>query len=155
MTDPTSLPSFPPPPDDHPLRGRVLDALIDEGNQPALDDKGNVVVTVKGQRLLVRCVEGELPMMRVFGQWRIGQSVPADELTRLKVSSELTTRLNLVKVGVQDDVLVVAMDLLVPGDTPLRPVLRSSFVALLNAVRLWHQRAGGVADGGGQGSADD
>jgi hypothetical protein len=143
MSDPTSMPSFPPPPDEHPLRGRVLDALIDEGGQPVLDDDGDVVVTVNDQRMFVRCADGELPMMRVFGQWRVGETVPADEVVRLKAASDLSTRLNLVKVGVHDDVLFVAIDILVTPDMPLRPVLTSSFGAVLNTVRLWHEHTGG------------
>jgi len=38
MTDPTSLPDFPPPSDQRPLRGRVLDVLLDEGYRPDIDD---------------------------------------------------------------------------------------------------------------------
>ena len=143
MSDPTSLPSFPPPADSHPLRGRVLDALIDAGGQPDLDSDGDIVVTVNDQTLFVRCVDGELPMMRVFGQWRIGDGVPGDDLVRLRAASDLSTRLNLVKIGVHDDVLFVAVDLLALPDTPLQTVLTSSFGAVLNAVRLWHTEAGG------------
>ena len=147
MSDPTAMPSFPPPPDEHPLRGRVLDALIDEGHQPVLDDDGDVVVVVEQQKMFVRCADGALPLMRVFGQWRVGESVPADPLARLRAASDLTTRLNLVKVGVhssgETDVLFVAVDVLVTGDMPLRPVLTSCFGALLNSVRLWHEQAGG------------
>ncbi|MFP5345679.1 MAG: T3SS (YopN, CesT) and YbjN peptide-binding chaperone 1 [Actinomycetes bacterium] len=143
MSDPTALPSFPPPPDEHPLRGRVLDALIDEGGQPSLDEDGDVVVTVNDQRMFVRCADGELPMMRVFGQWRVGETVPPDQLTRFEAANDLTTRLNLVKVGVHGDVLFVAIDILVTPEMPLRPVLTSSFGAILNTVRMWHERAGG------------
>jgi len=74
MTDPTSLPSFPPPPSEHPQRGRVLDALIDEGFGPNID--GDVAFTVQDQQLFVRCLEGDMTIMRVFGQWQIGADVP-------------------------------------------------------------------------------
>ena len=37
MSDPTSLPNFPPPADEHPLRGRVLDVLKDLGLNPNID----------------------------------------------------------------------------------------------------------------------
>ena len=48
MTDPTSLPNFPPPADEHPLRGRVLDILVDLGLAPNLDTDGDVAFTVRG-----------------------------------------------------------------------------------------------------------
>lgn len=158
MSDPTALPSFPPPPDEHPLRGRVLDALIDEGHRPVLDEDGDVVVVVDDQKLFVRCADGALPLMRVFGQWRVGESVPADAVARLRAASELTTRLNLVKLGVhaagETDVLFVAIDVLVTDDMPLRPVLTSCLTALLNSVRLWHEQAGGGTAQGSDEASD-
>ena len=57
MSDPTSLPNFPPPPSEHPLRGRVLDILLDEGFQPDIDSDGDVAFKVQGQQLFVRCLE--------------------------------------------------------------------------------------------------
>jgi len=71
MTDPTSLPDFPPPSDQRPLRGRVLDVLLDEGYRPDIDDDGDVAVKVQGQQLYVRCTEGDFTVLRVFGQWRL------------------------------------------------------------------------------------
>ena len=66
MTEPTSLPNFPPPPSERPLRGRVLDALIDEGFEPNIDDDGDVAFTMQDQQLFVFVVElnrvtGKLP----------------------------------------------------------------------------------------------
>lgn len=46
MTDPTALPNFPPPSDEHPLRGRVLDALQDLGIEPVIDSDGDVAFQV-------------------------------------------------------------------------------------------------------------
>ncbi|HEX5535478.1 MAG TPA: hypothetical protein VFX33_17190 [Actinomycetales bacterium] len=154
MSDPTSLPSFPPPPDEHPLRGRVLDALIDEGGQPVLDDDGDIVIVVNDQRMFVRCADGQVPMMRIFGQWRIGETVPADELTRLRVAGDLTTRMNLVKVAVHEDVLFVGIDVLVTPEMPLRVVLNSCFAAVLNSVRMWHENAGGGGESPGGDGGD-
>ena len=77
MTDPTSLPNFPPPANEHPLRGRVLDALIDQALAPNVDNDGDVAFTVQDQQLFVRCTEGDFQIMRVFGQWAISDAVPA------------------------------------------------------------------------------
>src|ERR1044072_3254745 len=114
VTDPTSLPSFPPPEDEHPLRGRVLDALLDDGYRPDVDEDGDVAGRVPGQRLFVRCMDTVPPLMRVFGQWMIGDDVPGDELLRLQAANAVTGTLNLVKATVFDDRLVLAVDPAVP-----------------------------------------
>jgi hypothetical protein len=156
VTDPTSLPSFPPPDDEHPLRGRVLDALIDSGQAPNVDKDGDVALTVQGQKVFVRCVDGALPLMRVFGQWRVGDSVPADEVRRLRAANEVTARTNLVKATVHDDVLLIAVDLVVPDGAPLSQLLQGAFAGVLTAVRSWHVAAGGTDPAaGGDGSPED
>jgi hypothetical protein len=149
VTDPTSLPSFPPPGDEHPVRGRVLDALIDAGLAPNVDKDGDVALLVQNQKMFVRCVDGPVSMMRVFGQWRIGDSVAADELSRLRAANDVTARTNLVKVTLHDDVLLVAVDLVVPDATPLSQLLQGSFAGVLSAVKAWHVSAGGAPPEGG------
>ncbi len=129
MSDPTSLPNFPPPPDEHPLRGRVLDVLIDQGLGPDIDGDGDVAFTVQDQQLFVRCSEGDFQIMRVFGQWAIGEAVPADPLKRLETCNELTLQLNIVKLGLAHDTLVVTAEHVVSPQsdlpTPRRGVDRS------------------------------
>ena len=49
MTDPASLPNFPPPADEHPLRGRVLDVLQDLEVQPDIHADGDVTSTLNDQ----------------------------------------------------------------------------------------------------------
>lgn len=155
MSDPTALPNFPPPGSEHPLRGRVLDALIDLGQQPNVDAQGDVSVTVQQQKLFVRCADKPLPVMRVFGQWRIGESVPSDPLTRLRAANDLTARSNLVKATVHDDVLLVAVDLVVPQPAPLRQLLQGAFAGIFQAVKAWHVAAGGTAPGDPAGGPTD
>jgi hypothetical protein len=128
MTDPTSLPSFPPPPDEHPLRGRVLDALIDEGLNPSIDDDGDVAVEVQEQMLFVRCLDTQPPMMRVFGQWLLDDSV---------------------KVTVHADRLAVAVDLVVGDGLDLRSLLSATLEAVLGSVRTWHQTVTQLLEGDG------
>jgi hypothetical protein len=139
MTDPTALPSFPPPPDEHPLRGRVLDALIDEALQPSIDEDGDVAVRLQEQMLFVRCLDTEPPMMRVFGQWLLDDSLAGDELTRLRAANAVTGALNLVKVTVHADRLAVAVDLVIGDGMDLRPLLSATLEAVLGSVRTWHQ----------------
>jgi type III secretion system-like peptide-binding chaperone len=147
MTDPTSLPSFPPPPDEHPLRGRVLDALIDEGLQPAIDEDGDVAVRLQDQMLFVRTLDTAPPMMRVFGQWLLDDSLAGDELTRLRAANAVTGALNLVKVTVHADRLAVAVDLVVGDGLELQSLLSATLEAILGSVRTWHQTVGQLLEG--------
>ena len=159
MTGSDWPPSYPPPADaPRPLRGRVLDALLDEGLDPDVDDDGDVSYRLRGQQLFVRCIDagsggpsrtrGGAPLARVFGQWRLGDSVPAQELARLRATNEVTSRFDLVKASVHDDVLLVVVDLVVHGDPPLRSMLASASTGVLAAVRAWHAVAGGRLPGG-------
>lgn len=138
MTDPTSLPNFPPSPSERPLRGRVLDALIDEGFEPNIDDDGDVAFTVQEQQLFVRCMEGDFSIMRVFGQWQIGADVPQDALTQLKACNELTLSLNVVKTGIANETLVVTGEHVIGAETDIKGLLIVTTQLLLSAVHLWH-----------------
>lgn len=139
MTDPTSLPNFPPPSEEHPLRGRVLDALMDEGFRPDIDDDGDVAFKVQGQQLFVRCMEGDFTIMRVFGQWQIGEDVPQDELTQLQACNDLTLRLNVVKAGIANGTLVVTGEHVVAPETELKTLLQVTIQLVLSAVHMWHE----------------
>lgn len=152
MTDPTSLPNFPPPPDEHPLRGRVLDALIDQGLSPDIDKDGDVAFTVQDQQLFVRCTEGDFQIMRVFGQWAIGDAVPSDPLTRLQTCNDVTLQLNVVKTGIANGTLVVTGEHVVGQDTDISTLLAVTIQLVLAGVQLWHERILGGGGTGGPGS---
>jgi hypothetical protein len=139
MTDPTSMPNFPPSPDEHPLRGRVLDALIDEGFKPNVDEDGDVAFTLQDQQLFVRCMEGDFTIMRVFGQWQVGDDVPQDELSQLQACNELTLRLNVVKAGIANGTLVVTGEHVISPEADVRPLLMVTTQLVLSAVHMWHE----------------
>jgi hypothetical protein len=147
MTDPTSLPNFPPTPNQHPLRGRVLDALIDEGFEPNIDNDGDVAFTVQEQQLFVRCMEGDFTIMRVFGQWQVGDDVPQDLLSQLQACNELTLRLNVVKAGIANGTLVVTGEHVIAPETNLREMLVVTTQLILSAVHLWHETIMGRTQG--------
>jgi hypothetical protein len=152
MTDPTSLPSFAfppphpvPPPQhalptpQHALRNLVVDALIDEGHEPTIDEDGDVALRVQDQMVFVRCVDSEPPLMRVFGQWLLDESLGGDELVRLRAANVVTGGLNLVKVTVEADRLSAAADLIVAPGLEMRSLLTATLDAVLGSVRTWHQ----------------
>lgn len=149
MTDPTSLPNFPPPADEHPLRGRVLDALIDQGLAPDIDSDGDVAFSVQDQQLFVRCTEGDFQIMRLFGQWAISDAVPVDPLTRLATCNEITLQLNIVKAGLANDTLVVTAEHVVAPNSDVSGLVNVSIQLVLAGVQMWHERImGGGADSG-------
>lgn len=157
MTDPTALPDFPPPPQEHPLRGRVLDALQDLKLSPDLDGDGDVAFTAQQQRLFVRCMEGEqVDVMRVFGQWKIADAVPGDLLTRLNGCNDITLGVNLVKAGISAGNLVLTVEQVVTKQENPRGRLQIAVGMILQAVQLWHKnvlakaaREAGTAPEGG------
>lgn len=154
MTDPTSLPDFPPPADEHPLRGRVLDVLMDEGYRPDIDEDGDVAVKVQGQLLFLRCAEGKVSILRIFGQWRLGDAVNTDPMARLLACNTVNSRLTVAKTTVIDDILVVSAEHVVTVDTPLREIIPMSLDLVLTAVNVWHDALAEVAGGAG-GSAGE
>ncbi len=147
MTDPTSLPNFPPPPDEHPLRGRVLDALLDQEIQPDIDSDGDVAFRVQDQQLFVRCTEGDFQIMRVFGQWAISDAVPSDPLTRLSTCNEITLQMNIVKAGLANDTLVVTTEHIVLPTSDVAGLVNVSIQLVLAGVQMWHER---ILGGGGE-----
>jgi len=144
MTDPTSLPNFPPPPDEHPLRGRVLDVLVDLGLQPNLDTDGDVAFTVNEQQLFVRCTEGEVEIMRVFGQWQIQEDLRGDQLHLHETCNELNLNMNMVKTGVAGSTLVVISEHLPTAGADISTLVQVSIQVILSGVHIWHQRVLGL-----------
>ncbi len=140
MSDPTSLPNFPPPADEHPLRGRVLDVLKDVGLDPNIDADGDVAFTIgePAQQLFVRCQDGDFPVMRIFGQWMIGEQVPQDALTRLQRSNDFTLQLNLVKVGIANDNLVVTGEHVVTDGVDISTLFQITVNLIMEVVQMWH-----------------
>jgi hypothetical protein len=138
MSDPTAMPDFPPPAHEHPLRGRVLDVLLDEGYRPDIDPDGDVAVKVQGQQLYARCVEGEVSILRVFGQWRLS-GTEGSTLQRLRACNSVTARLSVAKTTLADDVLVVGAEHVVTEGSALSTLVVSSLELVLTAVNLWHE----------------
>ncbi len=139
MTDPTNLPNFPPPADEHPLRGRILDVLQDEGFRPDIDADGDVSFKVEGQQLFVHCTEGDMPVMRVFGQWQIGADLPTEPLQQYQAANDLSLRLNVVKAGINNGTLVVTCEHIIFGQADVKTYIQVSVQLVLTAVQMWHQ----------------
>ncbi len=155
MTDPTSLPNFPPPPDEHPLRGRVLDALLDLESPPDIDSDGDVAFRVQDQQLFVRCTEGDFQIMRVFGQWALGEGVPNDLLRQLEACNELSLQLNIIKTGIANGTLVVTGEHIVTQQTDVSALLQVTIQLVLAGVQMWHEKVLGIEGQGGSGGGGE
>lgn len=150
MTDPSSLPNFPPPANEHPLRGRVLDVLVDLGLAPNIDGDGDVAFTVNDQQLFVRCTEGDVEVMRVFGQWQIQDELTADRLHLHETCNEINLHMNHVKTGIAGTTLVVTGEHVVTGGADLNVLTQVSIQVILSGVHLWHQRVLGLDSESGE-----
>jgi hypothetical protein len=140
MTDPTSLPNFPPPAQERPLTGRVLDALQDLQMNPDLDAEGDVAFTVKDQKLFVKVVPGQqFDIMRIFGQWQISSTVPDDLTARLNGCNDVTLGVNLVKAGIANGNLVLAVEQIVARQENPKAKVQIATGLLLQALPLWHR----------------
>ena len=146
MSDPTALPNFPPPPNEHPLRGLVLDALKDLGLEPNLDKEGDVSFKANDQQLFVRCLENEVKIMRVFGQWKIADPVPADKVMQLSACNDLNLSMTMVKTGLGPDTLVVTSEHIVTSDQSVKQLMSVSNQIVLATVQAWHERAVKLAE---------
>lgn len=140
MSDPTALPNFPPPPEEHPLTGRVLDALQDLQMSPNLDPQGDVAFEVRGQKLFVKVIQGEqFDIMRIFGQWQIAGTVPDDLATRLNGCNDVTLGVNLVKAGIANGNLVLAVEQIIARQEPPKSKVQIATGLILQALQLWHR----------------
>ncbi len=141
MSDPTSLPNFPPPADEHPLRGRMLDVLKDLQIEPNIDADGDIAFQIGEplQQMFVRCQDGDWPVLRIFGQWMIGDNVPTDPMARLQRCNDFTLQLNLAKVGIANDNLVVSVEHVAPQGADLPSLFQISVNLVMEVVQLWHQ----------------
>lgn len=142
MTDPTAMPNFPPSSEEHPLRGRVLDALQDLKLGPDLAPNGDVKYSSNDQQLFARCLKGgQIDIMRTFGQWQIADTIPADLTTRLNACNDVTLGVSLVKAGISAGNLVLSVEQVLGGKENPKGKLQIATGLILQAVALWHRNA--------------
>ncbi|MCG8655843.1 hypothetical protein [Yimella sp. NH-Cas1] len=157
-------PTFAGPNDESPARDRVVEALRSVGLNPEVDEDGDVSYLLPAgedapegtpeQQLFVRAIDGEPAMIRVFGQWQIGDDVPADLNKRLLAANDITLSLNIIKAGIANGNLVVTGEHLITPESDLPMLLQSTTQMVVHAVQMWHQAAtsdGPHAATGGEG----
>ena len=90
------------------------------------------------QQLFVRCLDGDWPVMRIFGQWLIGEQVPDDLYLRLQRCNDFSLQLNLAKVGIANDNLVVSVEHVVTMETDISALFQISVNLIMEVVQMWH-----------------
>ncbi|MEO7130357.1 MAG: hypothetical protein ABIZ07_03155 [Dermatophilaceae bacterium] len=148
MTDPTSLPNFQPnlPADQPngaasaaPARDRILGVLKGLEVEATVDNDGDLEFTVNDQTLFARVAEGELPLVRFFGQWQLQEPVSADRNERLARCNDLTLQLNLVKLTLVQESLVVSAEHVITPNADLDVLVPLSINHILQSVQFFFQ----------------
>lgn len=151
MTDPTSLPSFQPhvpgtdgAPSETPARDRVYGVLVANNLDVTVDEDGDlefVIVDNEGTRttLFARVAEGDLALVRFFGQWQLQEPVSSDRNERLARCNDFTLQLNLVKVTLVQDSLVVSAEHVITPNADLDILVPLSINHILQSVGFFFQ----------------
>jgi hypothetical protein len=125
------------------LRTRVVAVLEAQGMGTSIDDQGDVVIQAGDQTVFVSVIATLPPFLRVFGSWLVDDA-DYDELLYLRAANAVTGAINLVKVTVHGDALVVAADLLLSlggdelDDAGLSALVSSTVDAVLGTAQTWH-----------------
>ena len=154
MTDPTSLPNFMPsvpdvgpngaPVSETPVRDRILQVLKGLGIEATVDNDGDLefaIVDNEGTSttLFARVAEGDLALVRFFGQWQLADPVSPDRNERLARCNDLTMQLNLVKLSLVQESLVVSAEHVITPNADLDILVPLSVNHILQSVGFFFQ----------------
>ncbi len=156
MTDPISIPRLPdiaaPLANEAPqgLRGQIFQLIKAENLPVTIDEEGDLEVELQGQKLFVQCLEYEITILRIFGQWDVS-TAPGSELDKLRACNQVHSQLTVAKTTLQDDILIVAAEHILGGTLGetkasaissaegLAVLVYSSLELVLTALGLWNQ----------------
>ncbi len=154
MTDPTSLPNFTPhqpagtpngvPQSDAPVRDRILEVLSTLQLDPKVDDDGDLefaIVDPEGTSttLFARVAEGDIALVRFFGQWQLQEPVSPDRAERISRCNDMTMQLNIVKLTMVQDSLVVSAEHVITPNADLEVLVPLSVNHILQGVGFFFQ----------------
>src|SRR6476620_6134704 len=158
MTDPTSLPNFMPstpdagptpspngaPSGDAPVRDRILEVLKGLGIEASIDGDGDLEFAIVDDQgtsttLFARVAEGDLALVRFFGQWQLAEPVSSDRNERLARCNDMTMQLNIVKVTLVQESLVVSAEHVVTPNADLDVLVPLSINHILQSVGFFFQ----------------
>lgn len=167
MTDPTALPNFTPHvlangangtgESQTPARDAVLAAVTAlgiEAKVDADDDLEYKIVDEEGTEttLFARVAEAQpemevpLALVRFFGQWQLQDPVSPDRNDRIARCNDLTLQLNLVKLTLVQESLVVSVEHVILPGTDLDVLAPLSINHILQSVGIFYQSWAPVED---------
>ncbi|HET6665807.1 MAG TPA: hypothetical protein VFG98_00855, partial [Intrasporangium sp.] len=82
---------------------------------------------------------GEIPLVRFFGQWQLQEPVSPDRNERLARCNDMTLQLNVVKMCLVQESLVVSAEHVVPEWADLKLLTPLSINHILQAVQFFFQ----------------
>jgi hypothetical protein len=154
MTDPTSLPNFMPsvpdagpngaPVSETPVRDRILQVLKGLDIEATVDNDGDLefaIVDNEGTSttLFARVAEGDLALVRFFGQWQLADPVSTDRNERLARCNDMTMQLNIVKLSLVQESLVVSAEHVITPNADLDILVPLSVNHILQSVGFFFQ----------------
>ncbi len=154
MTDPTSLPNFTPqtpgpppngaPASDSPVRDRIIEILRGLAIDATVDGDGDIEFAIvddsgTSTTLFARVAEGDLALVRFFGQWQLAEPVSSDRNERLARCNDMTMQLNIVKVTLVQESLVVSAEHVITPNADLDVLVPLSINHILQSVGFFFQ----------------
>src|SRR6476619_4802482 len=158
MTDPTSLPNFMPstpdagptpspngaPVSDNPVRDRIVGILQGLEIDATVDGDGDIEFAIVDDQgtsttLFARVAEGDLALVRFFGQWQLAEPVSPDRNERLARCNDMTMQLNIVKMTLVQESLVVSAEHVITPNADLDILVPLSVNHILQSVGFFFQ----------------
>jgi hypothetical protein len=128
------------------VRDRLLAELTNLGVEAKVDNDGDLEFVLRDPEngttttLFARVAEGDLPLVRFFGQWQLQDPpVTGDQLARLARCNDFTLQLNLVKVTLVQESLVVSAEHVITPNADLNILTTLSINHILQAVQFFFE----------------
>lgn len=120
------------------LTERMTRALEGSGYTVEPTPDGQLGFTYEEQKLRIRCVEGEVDFIQLYGQWQMQAEIPQEVLEQLHASNDTVYRLPCVKTGVAGGTFVATSEHLIHPDEDPSTKLRVAIDLVRQAFGLWH-----------------
>lgn len=119
-----------------PVPARLTDVRVDaDGDlEYQLVDPQGATTT-----LFARVAEGDLALVRFFGQWQLSDPVSPDRTERIERCNDLTLQLNLVKLTMVQESLIVSSEHVITPNADLDVLVTLSINHILAAVSFFFQ----------------
>ncbi|GEM_PF-3773709 len=122
------------------LSFRIETALTAMGLAYTAVSDNAFLLNVADQPVLVRTTDTVPNVLRVISEWRTGEEVPTDRLTRLEACNDVNGGLPGVKCGLNGDDVIFAAEEITSVDTDVRAMIIFGIEAIGAGTRAWLDR---------------